>query len=692
MPGARLELLALASAGTSGFSASRRHGTHVTSEIFASSKCGLSGIAPECSGLLIPVFGDSEDGGLIAASQIDLARAIRLAVDRGANVINISGGQLSPTAEAEQFLGDALDYCDQAGVLVVAAAGNNGCECLHVPASIAPVLAVGAFDPATGEPLGFSNWGQAYRSNGILAPGKDIPGAQAGGGLTTRTGTSFAAPIVTGVAALLMSIQLKRGMAVDARAVRAALLKGATRCDELVAEDCRPYLVGRLDVNTSLGLLSGEVDAVEPSQAVAPLHTRGQKTIPALRDVSCAGVISPNAARRGETPNKRMSHEAVSSNRAEIATIGPRSVLLSSSSGSEERIPAILDRCCVGATRLSSSVCRLNRERNEMAHEVNEEIGPSGDHPSGAGVPWVGSTSGERSIRSTGIEASGIAVQEGTANMLPSGVKPSGDCGCGCCGGAAGAQPQLVFALGELGYDLVTEARKDSLWQAVHADPYEWQNLANHLRDAPWDAEAVTWTLRIDATPIYAIQPMGAYASDAYKRLADWLIGQIDERKIERISLPGFITGSTTLTNGITVPVVVPSLRGMFAWDTKRLVESLTQVPEEVAQLTNFLQRVYYDLRNLGQSPQERAKNFAATNAYQAHRVFQDAIGSKYQLDGIDVEKSPICRPDSDCWDVKLTFFDPVNDRAARQVHRFTVDVSDVVPCTVGSVRNWFVR
>jgi hypothetical protein len=52
-----------------------------------------------------------------------------------------------------------------------------------------------------------------------------------------------------------------------------------------------------------------------------------------------------------------------------------------------------------------------------------------------------------------------------------------------------------------------------------------------------------------------------------------------------------------------------------------------------------------------------------------------------------------VCRPDSDCWDVKLHFFFPARQvQTVRKVYRFTVDVSDVVPVTVGPVRSWFVR
>lgn len=84
--------------------------------------------------------------------------------------------------------------------------------------------------------------------------------------------------------------------------------------------------------------------------------------------------------------------------------------------------------------------------------------------------------------------------------------------------------------------------------------------------------------------------------------------------------------------------------------------------------------------------------NFAGTNMFQAVTVFEQAIREKLTLDRIETERSPVCRPGSDCWDVKLTFFDPANRlTVARKVYRFTVDVSDVVPVTVGKIRSWSV-
>lgn len=84
--------------------------------------------------------------------------------------------------------------------------------------------------------------------------------------------------------------------------------------------------------------------------------------------------------------------------------------------------------------------------------------------------------------------------------------------------------------------------------------------------------------------------------------------------------------------------------------------------------------------------------NFAATNAYQARQAFADAAAKSLVLDSIRVVKSPICRPDSDCWDVELVMFDDEDERHPNRVYRYTVDVSEVIPVTVGTVRTWAAR
>ena len=102
------------------------------------------------------------------------------------------------------------------------------------------------------------------------------------------------------------------------------------------------------------------------------------------------------------------------------------------------------------------------------------------------------------------------------------------------------------------------------------------------------------------------------------------------------------------------------------------------------------------NFRNLGILPQDRALNFSATNVFQfatayARDIRKELFRLEWKLDKVAIERSTVCRPGSDCWDVEVYFFYP--DRPVqnvRKVYRFTVDVSDTVPVTVGPTRSWF--
>ncbi|NES80657.1 MAG: S8 family serine peptidase [Moorea sp. SIO2B7] len=241
------------------------HGTHIASLIFGQPKTELEGIAPNCRGLLAPVFADDNR----KLSQLDLARAIEQAAENGAQVINISGGALTDMGEAEDWLDRAVQMCSQRNILLVAAAGNDGCDCLHVPAALPAVLAVGATD-ARGHPLDFSNWGETYQSQGILAPGENILGAKPGGGTLSLSGTSFAAPIMTGVVALLLSLQVQRGEEANPQAVRQALLESALPCKFAQTENGRKCLAGVLNIPGAIEKLTGETmtDSIETQEMV----------------------------------------------------------------------------------------------------------------------------------------------------------------------------------------------------------------------------------------------------------------------------------------------------------------------------------------------------------------------------------------------------------------------------------------
>ncbi len=167
--------------GTADLGPASRHGTHIASVIFGQHGGLVPGLAPLCRGVLVPIFQSVGEQSIQLCSQLDLARAITQAVQQGAHVVNISGGQFSPSGTAHPLLADVVRDCARRGVLIVAAAGNDGCACLHVPAALDSVLAAGAMD-AQGEPVSSSNWGGLYGIQGILAPGVDILGAQPGGG------------------------------------------------------------------------------------------------------------------------------------------------------------------------------------------------------------------------------------------------------------------------------------------------------------------------------------------------------------------------------------------------------------------------------------------------------------------------------------------------------------------------------
>jgi cyanobactin maturation PatA/PatG family protease len=218
-------------------------------------------------------------------------------------------------------------------------------------------------------------------------------------------------------------------------------------------------------------------------------------------------------------------------------------------------------------------------------------------------------------------------------------------------------------------------------------------DMLSYLDAHPEAASRLLWTLNLDQTPLYGIVPSGPYAHVAYERLREVLKRQ-HEGTSERVAIAGVVLGTVTLQSGQRVAGVIPEPSAIWDWSTTHLLTALgahEAGPKREA-LGNFLQRVYFEVRNLGVAPEDRALNFAATNAFQAQRVFTSAAQSSLELDAFSVQRSPICRPTSLCYDVNLTFFNP-RDRLgqARRVYRLTVDVSDVVPVTVGEVRQWSV-
>lgn len=551
------------------------HATHLCSTLFSPHNTEVKGIAPGCRGLNIPI----QAAGMTDTYQ--LVRAIDAARDAGANIIHVAFVQPTQSGTAEYLLERAVRTCLDEGILVISPAGNDKGECWTMPSAIPGVLAVGAMRD-DGQPFQFSNYGGVLQSQGVLAPGENILGADPSGGVWKKKGTSCAAPIVTGVAALLMSLQRQQGRQPSATEVRQAILDSAIPCDTQTVAEPERCLRGRLNIAGATEIILG---AARPAAAF----------------VTAAGVQSP-------LDNRRVLASAVTPAQSEA--------------GSEAAPP----------------------------------------------------------------------ISSGKA--------------------------KLVYALGTIGYDFGTEARRDTFKQrmppvtigatTVPANPYDPRQMAAYLAANPDEARLLLWTVNQEQTPLYALKAVGSFGQQIYETLRLLLAGEVEaagsEHYIERVSVPGERTDETLrLFSGQQVPVVrMRTPRGLYGWQVKALIEDTlaaaapdldhAEKPRLRRALRSFLDHIYHELKNPGVSAKDRALNFAATNAFQAAEAFATALSEGRELKNLEIVKSPVCRLNSDCWDVKLKFFDSDHGLRAKRVCRFTIDVSDALPVTLGEVRTWLTR
>lgn len=171
------------------------HGTHVAGIIGASgnNKIGGAGVAPNTGIMPVQVF-DGEEGYMS-----DVVKGIQYAIDHHASIINLSLGSYEKSTALEEVLKKA----DQMGILVIAAAGNDSLNTRkypYYPASIKSVLSIAATDDQA-LVADFSNYGKVDLS----APGVSILSTIPYNMYGYMDGTSMAAPVVSGTAALILA-------------------------------------------------------------------------------------------------------------------------------------------------------------------------------------------------------------------------------------------------------------------------------------------------------------------------------------------------------------------------------------------------------------------------------------------------------------------------------------------------------
>jgi subtilisin family serine protease len=239
------------------------HGTGVAGIVGAvrGNQSRVDGIAPNVRIMAIRAVpnGDERDK--------DVANAIRYAVDNGAHIINMSFGKaFSPQKAAVDA---AVRHADERGVLLVHAAGNDGRDLTTEPSFPSRFyldgdtarlwLEIGASSWRGGEQLAaeFSNYGAGHVH--VFAPGVDILSTSPGNDYTAASGTSFAAPVVTGLAALLMSYFPE----LSAADVKRIILESATPLGERVVD-----VPGEEDMTARFAQLSATGGIVNAYQAV----------------------------------------------------------------------------------------------------------------------------------------------------------------------------------------------------------------------------------------------------------------------------------------------------------------------------------------------------------------------------------------------------------------------------------------
>ncbi|NNG04688.1 MAG: S8 family serine peptidase [Inquilinus sp.] len=184
----------------------RGHGTWVAGTLGANRDGnGMHGIA--FNSTILSLRTDTTLGAGFVYYEDDLAAATNYAVGQGADIINYSlggGGGTSPV------FANALNYAAANDTLLVVAAGNDGFDEVSSPAAMAAdpsiagtMIAAGAYDDNINDIASFSNRAGAVADFYLMAPGVDIYVPATNGGYTYVDGTSFAAPMIAGAAAIM---------------------------------------------------------------------------------------------------------------------------------------------------------------------------------------------------------------------------------------------------------------------------------------------------------------------------------------------------------------------------------------------------------------------------------------------------------------------------------------------------------
>lgn len=240
--------------GCAGIIAARGQGIAVG----AAGACGLTPVR-----VLGAALSGSRRVGVGALDNIDAG--MKRLIDLGVKVINMSFGTPESMLGGDAPLPheEIVRYALARGVILVAASGNSGQVEKYYPAAHPGVIAVGAVEPDL-RPASFSTRGEHVA---LCAPGRDILTCDLSG-YQRATGTSFAAPHVAAVCALLASRALRRAWPIDGAQVRRVLVETARPFAAAGASGCG---AGCLDAEAALRRLDELIDRDQAEEDEVPL-------------------------------------------------------------------------------------------------------------------------------------------------------------------------------------------------------------------------------------------------------------------------------------------------------------------------------------------------------------------------------------------------------------------------------------
>ena len=257
------------------------HGSHVAGIVAAAQNGrGVVGVAPRAKLMIVKVL-DAKGAGTTGG----VAEGIRYAAANGARVINLS---LSGP-ERDPRLVEAVKAAGDANALLVTSAGNDGQDIDAKPAypaalPAANLLAVASTDPDNGRGISeFSNFGRLAVQ--VAAPGAQILSTASDGSYVVKSGTSMAAPMVAGVAALAAGVNPN----LSATDLRALLMQNASRSSLRVAAG----YVDALHTVLAASSAAGQRAALPPRLKIIGATAKGRST-----RIQAAALGSTTAIRR----------------------------------------------------------------------------------------------------------------------------------------------------------------------------------------------------------------------------------------------------------------------------------------------------------------------------------------------------------------------------------------------------------